>query len=200
MRALVDRIKLEQSAVETLEAAFVQRQESEMLLEPDVSRGTFSYAAPDRVRWEYTDPKPISVVIDGEHMTTWYRDLDRADRVKVGRYSNQVLKYMGASGDFETLLDYFRVRANFPEDRAEPYRITLLPRYERIERRLRSMTIWVDPARFLPVRLQVVGGEGDVTEYRFEQLQVNRGIPAERFRLVLPKSTEVREIALGSDG
>ena len=158
-----------------------------MLLEPDVARGTFSYVAPDSVRWEYEAPKPISVVIDGEEMLTWYRDLGRAERLRVGRYSNQVLKYMGASGSFDRLVEYFQVRVRFPDADGEPYRVDLDPRYERIARRLQSMTVWVDGDRYLPVRLRYETAEGDVTEYEFHDLEVNPSIPSERFHLDLPE-------------
>jgi outer membrane lipoprotein-sorting protein len=200
VEALIGRVKAEQAKIKTLEAAFTQRQESSMLIEPDVSQGVFSYEAPNAVRWEYTTPKPISVVIDGEQMLTWYRDLGRAERLKVGRYSNQVLKYLGASGSFDTLLDYFRVKVAFPDDRRSPYRIELTPRYERIARRLSSMVVWVDPERYLPVRMRYVGGDGDVTEYEFRDLKVNARIPAERFEMDLPANVEVREIDLARQG
>jgi outer membrane lipoprotein-sorting protein len=194
--ALIERVRLAQKDVDTLQADFVQRQESAMLVEPDVSRGTFSYAAPESVRWEYAAPRPISVVIDGDVMTTWYRDLGRAERLKVGRYSNQVLKYLGATGSFDTLMEYFQVRVRFPEG-DDPYRVDLTPRYERVARRLAGMTIWVDAERFLPVRLRYEGADGDVTEYEFTGMKVNAEIPAERFRLDLPAGVEVREVELG---
>lgn len=200
VEALIARVKAEQAKIKTLEATFTQRQESSMLVEPDVSRGVFSYAAPDAVRWEYTAPKPISVVIDGEQMLTWYRDLGRAERIKVGRYSNQVLKYLGATGSFDTLLDYFRVKVAFPKDAGQAYRIELIPRYERIARRLSSMVVWVDPERYLPVRMRYVGGDGDVTEYEFRDLKVNARIPADRFEIDLPSGVEVREIDLARQG
>ena len=200
VEALMARVKLEQEKIKTLQASFTQRQESSMLVEPDLSKGVFSYSAPDAVRWEYTSPKPISVVIDGEQMVTWYRDLGRAERIKVGRYSNQVLKYLGASGSFDTLLDYFRVRVAFPETAGDPYRLELLPRYDRIARRLSSMVVWIDPERYLPVRMRYVAGDGDVTEYEFRDLVVNGRIPAGRFDLDLPANVEVREIDLARQG
>ena len=196
VEALIERVRLEQGKVASLQADFVQRQESAMLLEPDVALGTFSYVAPDSVRWEYTEPKPISVVIDGEEMVTWYKDLQRAERLRVGRYSNQVLKYLGASGSFDTLIEYFRVTVRFPQA-GEPYRVELTPRYERIARRLSSMTVWVDPQRYLPVRMRYETADGDVTEYEFKDLQVNPVIPRDRFDLDLPSDVEVREVNLG---
>ncbi len=56
LAALLERVKLAQKGMRTMEARFVQKQESAMLLQPEESRGTFSYQAPDRVRWEYATP------------------------------------------------------------------------------------------------------------------------------------------------
>lgn len=200
LRALVDRVKLEQRGLETLEAQFVQRQESSMLVEPEISRGEFSYAAPDRVRWEYKTPNPISVVIDGTEMTTWYRDLGRAETIKVGRYSNQVFKYLGASGSLDTLLDYFRVTVTFPGRPGEPYTLDLLPRYSRIAKRLESMTLSLDPRNYLPVHLKYVAADGDVTEYTFRDFKVNAGIPADRFRLQLNDGVKLKRLDFDRSG
>ena len=195
LQALLDRVKLEQQSLKTLEARFVQHQQSELLVEPQESSGVFSFAAPDRVRWEYREPNPISVVIHGSDMTTWYRDLNRADKLKVGRYSSQVFKYLGASGAMQTLLDYFKVAIS-PVKGDEPFRLELTPKYQRIAKRLKSMTIWIDSQRYLPVRLKYAEADGDVTEYEFKDMKINPPIPADRFVLSLPKGVETRVIDL----
>lgn len=197
LQALLDRVRLEQQKLKTLEARFVQHQESAMLAAPEESTGVFSYAAPDRVRWEYQQPSPITVVIQGDQMTTWYRDLRRADLVKVGRYSNQVLKYLGASGNMQTLVDYFTVKLSMPPKKGDPYRLELVPRYARISKRLKSMTIWIDPEIFFPTRMQYIEADGDTTEYQFRDLKKNAPIPAERFVLKIPKDVQTRTIDLG---
>ena len=200
LEALLERVKLEQRSLKTLEASFVQNQESDLLVKPERSTGTFSYAAPDRVRWEYREPNPVSVVIHGDEMTTWYRDLKRADKLKIGRYSNQVFKYLGASGSLQTLLDYFNASLSVPKDAAAPYRLELTPKYQRISRRLKAMTIWIDSRRFLPVRLKYTEADGDTVQYEFQDLKVNPEIPAERFVLNLPKGVETRVIDLEARG
>lgn len=197
LKALVERVKAEQRQLKTLEARFVQTQESSLLVEPETSRGVFYYAAPDRVRWEYTSPSPISVVIKGSEMTTWYHDLKRADLVKIGRYSNQVFKYLGASGNMGTLTEYFTVRMTTPGKKGTPFRLELIPRFSRISKRLKSMSLWIDDQTYLPVRLRYQEADGDVTEYRFEDLKRNTRIPEERFVLKLPKGVETRVIDLG---
>lgn len=193
---LVERIKQEQGKVKTLEAKFTQRQESEFLVAPEESKGLFSYQAPDRVRWEYASPKPVTLVINGKTMTTWYRDLARAEEMKIGRYSERVLKYLGASGSIESLLEYFDVRAAFPTDGKTPFRLEMTPRYNRVAKRLKALTIWIDAERYLPIKLKYVSGDGAVTEYSFEEVKVNSTLPGDRFELKLPDSVKVKVIDL----
>ncbi len=196
---LIERVKAEQQKLKTLEARFVQVQESSLLAAPDKATGRFSYTAPDRVRWEYESPKPISVVIRGEQMTTWYRDLKRAELIKIGRYSNQVFKYLGASGDMKTLVEYFDVQLGTSSKKGEPYRMELTPRFQRIAKRLKTMTLWIDDSTFLPVRLRYVEADGDTTEYRFEDLKRNGSIPEDRYVLQIPKGVETRVVDLGRE-
>jgi outer membrane lipoprotein carrier protein len=196
LKALLERVRVEQKSLKTMEARFVQKQESSLLAKPEESTGTFSYAAPNRVRWEYTSPNPISVVIAGEEMTTWYRDLKRADKLKIGRYSNQVFKYLGASGSLQTLLDYFRVNYTRPAKKGDPYRLEMIPKFERITRRLKGMTLWIDGERFLPTRLRYIEAGGDTVEYAFKDVKINSAIPNDRFVLKLPEGVETRVIDL----
>jgi len=56
LEALMERVRIEQLGVKTLEARFVQNRESSLLVAAEQSTGTFSYAVPGRVRWEYTRP------------------------------------------------------------------------------------------------------------------------------------------------
>ncbi len=196
LHALTERVRWEQARLESMAAHFVQERQSEFLLAPERSTGTFSYARPDRVRWEYEQPRPISLVVSGNEMLTWFRDLGRAERVKIGSVSRQVFHYLSASGSLESLLSYFSVSYSPPAP-GEPYVLLLTPRYGRIERRLKSMTLWIDRESYLPVRMRYVEPNGDTTEYRLEKIVRNGPMPADRFDLQLPATVEVREVELG---
>lgn len=200
LSALVDRVKYEQRQLKTLEARFTQQQESSMLASPEESKGVFSYAAPDRVRWEYQSPSPITVVIRGDQMTTWYRDLKRAETLKVGRYSSQVFKYLGASGSLQTLLEYFTVKLKLPEKKGDSYRMELVPKYQRIAKRLKGMTLWIDDQTFFPDRLRYAEADGDTVEYQFSDVKRNAPIPADRFVLKLPPGVQNRVVDLAREG
>ncbi len=196
LEALVERVRLEQSRLQTLEADFTQLRESSMLLEPVVAKGTFSYRAPDRVRGEYESPNPISLVIFGEEMTTWYRDIDRAEKVHVGRHSQRILQLLGAGSSVDQLLEHFAVTLRMPGDEGRPYLLDLVPRYKRVSKRLEGMSLWIDPQRYLLVRLRYLEPGGDVTEYRFDNLRINGDFPEDRFQLELPAHVEVKFVEL----
>jgi outer membrane lipoprotein carrier protein len=200
LAALMERVRLQQQEMKTVEARFVQKRESSLLAAPEESTGTFDYAAPNRVRWEYVSPNPISVVIDGPEMTTWYRDLKRADRLKIGRYSNQVLKYLGASGSMQQLLEYFQITMKVPKNKTDPYELDLVPKLARIAKRVKSMTIWVNPETFFPSGLKYVEGNGDSTEYQFKDVKINAPIAGDRFVLKIPAGVETRVIDLDQKG
>jgi len=194
---LLDRVKLEQASMTTLAARFVQHKESLALVAPDEATGRFFFQAPDRVRWEYLEPHPMKIVVRDDEMLTWFVDLGTAERLAIGRLSDQIFKYLGASNSLEMLQRYFDVNVAFPEDRAEPYRLDLTPRFERVARRLVGMTIWIHPDLFLPNGLRYEEPDGDVTEYRFESLEVGGELPEGWFDLELPDGVEVRTVELG---
>jgi outer membrane lipoprotein-sorting protein len=189
-------VRLEQAKLETLEAEFTQLKESSMLVEPAVSEGIFSYAAPDRVRWEFESPNPISLLISGEEMTTWYRDIYRAEKVHVGRHSQRILQLLGAGSSLDQLLERFTVTLKMPGEEGLPFLLELTPRYKRVAKRLEGMSLWIDPRCYLVVRLRYLEPGGDVTEYRFDNLRINGDLPKDRFLLELPVDVEVRFVEL----
>jgi len=194
LEALLERCRTGQSAIRTLEAEFEQRKENALLVDPNVAQGVFSYAAPDRVRWEYQTPDPISMLITEDELTTWYRDLGKVERIQVGSRSQRVLEYLGAGSSLDDLMKYFTVSLVVPEATTEAYRLELLPRFERVAKRLKGIKIWIDSELYLPVGLRYVEADGDVTEYRFTNYRVNDDLPEDRFSLDLPSDVAIEAV------
>lgn len=193
---LLSAMKAEQEKVHTLTADFKEEKISQLLAKPAVSHGRFSYEAPDKVRWEYEKPTPITLVIQGDEMTTWFRDLGRADKVKVSRYSRRVLQYMGAGVSVNRLLSYFEVALWQPGGTDQDYRLDLIPRYDRLRKHLKTMTVWIDSRTYLMTRLRYEEPDGDRTEYDLSHLVVNQPLPADRFVVKLPPGVQVRQVDL----
>ena len=186
-------MRIEQNSYTTLQAVFEQRTKSDLLLEPEVSRGVFYYRAPDAIRWEYLEPTAKIILIQGREMTTWYQDLGLAEIRRVGRRSGRLLKYLGAGGSLETLMEYFTLGVRWPETEGEggSYQLRLSPRYKRIAKRLEVINVEVDGRDFVPRRFYYLEPSGNETEYIFTDIEVDGTIPEERFRLDLPPDVDV---------
>ena len=196
LEAVAERVRRAHESLETLEAEFSQVKESALLVEPERATGQFSFSAPDKVRWEYVTPEPISLVIVDRKMTTWYRDIGQVETARVGAQADRVLRYLGAGTSLDSLREYFQVALQLSTAEGQPLKLKLSPRFERVARRIREMELWLDPKLYLPVRLRYTEGDGDVTEYSFSGFRQNEGIPAGRFELEWPEGVDVREVLL----
>lgn len=196
LEALVENMQAAAAERETMSAEFTQTKDSSLLIEPSVARGTFSYRAPDSVRWEYRSPHAMTLLIRDGIALTWYRDLGTAERYEVGRQSQRVLEYLSASSSINGLIQYFRVTMKAEVEEGEPYWLHLNPRYSRIAKRLDEVELWIHPETYLPVRLRYAEPGGDVTEYSFSDYEVNAEIPASTFEVELPADVEVRDVEL----
>ncbi len=189
--ALVARSAFEHARLETLEAAFVQRQESDLLLEPETSEGTFCYRAPDAMRWDYASPSPRTVIVRDQSMITWHHDRDEVERVELGRRFDKLMRLLGPGSSLAELEAYFSLAVTFPETDAEPYRVRLEPKSRRFARRLAGLDMEIDRRLFLPVLLRIEDAGGGVTELRFEEIEINRPLPADRFEVSSQDSDDV---------
>lgn len=193
---LVERVKYEQNLIVTLQARLFQRRQGDLLLEPVEERGWLRYRPPDALRWEIVEPKPSITAVHGDTATLWYVDLGTAKVTEVGRLSEQILEYMGPAGSLETLLKYFAVQAEFPENEGDPYYLHLTPDYRSVEKRIREIDLWIDPVSFLPREFRIVLPSGDERFVTLEDVVLNEPIDDSEFILALPDDVEVTEIDL----
>jgi outer membrane lipoprotein-sorting protein len=197
LAAILARVSQAQLETQTLEAAFEQRRVSRLLAEPSVMSGRFYFRAPDLVRWEYTSPRAMTVLIhDGEAIT--YRPAEkRAERVEVGRVQRRVFRLMGAAEPLDALRQYFSFTLRDAGDGAN-FVLVLRPTMPQIKKRMEEVTVEIDRARFLPLGLSYSEPDGDTASYVFSEVKRNQPIAEERFALDLPPDVEVVTIKLRS--
>ena len=196
--ALITRIEYEQTRLKTLHSDFAQLKESELLLEPEESKGRFWFRSPDAVRWDFSEPDETRVVIRDGVMLTWFKQQGTAEKVDVGGRADRIMEYLSATNSLETLQRYFTIQAVFPKDGESPYRLHLEPRFKRVRKRLESMKIHLDRQGYFPVYVEYVEPGGDRTEFTFENVEKNIELGDELFAVDLPEDVEVRTLELGA--
>ncbi len=184
-------VAVAQKKVHTLEASFRQEKTSGLLAAPEVSFGTFVFSRPNRAVWRYEKPKAIEMLVSDGWLTTWYPELNRAERMEVKRFEERIFRYLGATtGAIADLDAYFDFR--LVNVKAKPfYTLILTPKGERVARRVRRIEVNVDRNTYLTTSLDYTEGDGDRTRYDFSSIRVNEPVSQNRLKLSLPSTVKV---------
>ncbi len=187
-------VAVAQKKVQTLEASFRQEKTSGLLAAPEVSFGTFVFSRPNRAVWRYEKPKAVEMLVSDGWLTTWYPELNRAERIEVKRFEERIFRYLGATtGAIADLDAYFDFR--LVNVKAKPfYTLILTPKGERVARRVRRIEVNVDRDTYLTTSLDYTEGDGDRTRYDFSSIRVNEPLSKTRLNLSLPSTVKVETL------
>jgi outer membrane lipoprotein-sorting protein len=195
LEEVIKRVQDQQHKVTTLQADFRQEKELALLSKPEVSSGTFIYSKPNNVLWSYDAPKRVQMLIANGTLTTWYPELNKAERVDVKRFEDRIFKYMGASGAIDELGRYFDFKfTNKPSE--STYLLDLKPKTGAVAKRVQRIRIWINKSDYLTSKIEYVEGDGDITRYEFKNIKVNAPVAQNRFVLSLPPNVRVEQIKL----
>jgi outer membrane lipoprotein carrier protein len=181
---LVKRIEERHSRTRDLVARFEQSYRSGMLGRELVERGVVSIKQPGRMRWEYQDPEDKLFISDGE---TFYFYVPEDRQVIVQEQDEQrslaARLLFGRGG----LLEEFEASLDEPFEEGV-LRLRLVPRHESAE--LERAYIDVEPSGMVrSILLEDL--QGNRTQFRFDDLKENTGLPDDLFRFEVPSGVEV---------
>jgi outer membrane lipoprotein carrier protein len=190
--ASVARIQARYDGIRDLRARFEQVTESaafegapSMASEP--KRGRVVFAKPGKMRWTYEEPDRSVVVSDGKRL--WIHDVaaESVTRLEVteGFLSGAALQFLLGDGK---IADSFDVRATQCD--ATTVTLDLVPRAEATYERLGLVA---DRATGNILASSVLDLFGNLTQIRFEDVEVNLDPPQETFVLEIPEGVEVIE-------
>jgi len=192
---VIRKVQLAQSKTTTIQADFRQEKTLALLAKPEVSTGRFIYSKPNNVLWTYDAPKRVTMLIADGMLTTYYPDLNKAERIEVKRYQDRIFRYMGASGAIDELGAWFNF--TFTNTSDKPYYVLDLdPKSKTIAKRVRHIKIFIDKKTYLTTQFEYTEGDGDKTRYEFLNVKVNAPVEQSRFVLTLPSSVRVEQMKL----
>ncbi|HEX7418491.1 MAG TPA: outer membrane lipoprotein carrier protein LolA [Thermoanaerobaculia bacterium] len=195
LESVIKNVQAQQKKTQTLLADFKQEKELALLAQPEVSSGTFVFSKPNNVLWSYDAPKRLQMLITGGTLTTYYPDLNKAERIDVKRFEDRIFKYMGASGAIDELGRYFDF--TFTDTSTSPtWVLDLNPKSNVVAKRVRHIKIWIDKSTYLTSKFEYVEGDGDVTRYEFTNIRVNAPIEQTRFTLNLPSGVRLEQMKI----
>ena len=160
------------SSMQTLQCRFVQEKTSSMLAEPSVAKGTMHYAAPDRMRWEYTEPYAFALVVNGEQIIkVTDGKAETLDGKSSRMYQGMVSLIMGSASG-KKLFDASVFDVALYDDN-EFWRAEMTPKRRDMKRRFSQLVFRFDKKTNGINRVEFKDAGGDVTSIRFEDMKLN---------------------------
>lgn len=191
---VIREVSERQKKITSLQADFRQEKSMALLAATETSTGTFVFSKPNRVLWTYHEPKPVTMLIANGWLTTYYPELNRAEKIEVRRFEDRIFKYMGAaSGAIDELGKYFDF--TFVDSKSNRhYTLELKPKTKTVAKRVRRIKIWIDRQSYITSKFEYEEGDGDMTRYEFTNIRINTPVPESQFTLKLPATVKVEQI------
>ena len=169
------------ASMQTLQCRFMQEKTSSMLTEASIAKGTMHYVAPDRMRWEYTEPYAFALVVNGDKIV---KVTDGKAEVMDGKssrmYQSMVSLIMGSASG-KKLFDTSVFDVALYDD-IEFWRAEMTPKRRDMKRMFSQLVFRFDKKTNSISRVEFKNTSGDVTSIQFEDMKLNEAIGEEMFK------------------
>jgi outer membrane lipoprotein-sorting protein len=169
------------TAIESLQADFVQEKTMTMLSEKLVSTGKFSFRKKDRLRMEYLQPYSYLLILNGGKI--YVKDGQKENKISAG--SNPVFRQVN-----RILIDC--VSGNMLDNPDFQYRIfenngswlvEFKPMAPNLKELYKNINIVLDKKDFTASVIGMYDASGDKTVIRFQNKELNGQIPDSQFNI-----------------
>jgi outer membrane lipoprotein carrier protein len=169
------------ASMQTLQCRFVQEKTSSMLAEPTVAEGTMHYAAPDRMRWEYTKPYAFALVVNGDRIVKVTDGKAEVVDGKSNRMYQGIVSIIMGSASGKKLFDtsVFDV-VLYDEDVC--WRAEMTPKRRDMKRMFSQLVFRFDKKTKGISQVEFKEAGGDITSIRFEDIKLNEAIGESKFQ------------------
>ena len=169
-QVVIQQLTERAASMQTMWCRFVQEKTSAMLAEPSVAEGTMEYIAPDRLRWEYTQPYSFALVVEGERIT---KITDGQSEVLEGNssrmYQGMADLIMGSASG-RNLFDTSVFDVVLTDDGLH-WKAEMTPKRRDMKRMFKELVFCFDKATSTIHLVRFIESSGDVTFIRFEEVR-----------------------------
>lgn len=185
---LLEAISERQQQLVSLKASFQQVKESVFFTKAEKTQGVLYYKAPDKVRWEFHNPHALVILIRDDVLELYYPEEKRLERAKIKNIREKIFKYLTATAPLKKLKQHFMMRIR-DNKKKYYYIVELQPLTFRIKKYLVDLKIHFDKNLLLPIKIAYTEKDGDHTEIKFSNFQVDK--PMEDSLFIIPEDDDL---------
>lgn len=171
-------------SVTTLAGEFSQRNKIKLFKQELKSKGRLFFRTPRQIRWEYLEPDPSTLILDGQKATLASpgaapRVFDLAEDATMRAIFDQLLLWLGPGSLEHARADYDLSAGGTAEQPA----LTLTPKPSSpIAKAFQKIELRLDGKSWLLHSILLTEKSGDEKEITFQRLERNAKLPADAFR------------------
>ncbi|MDR0602994.1 MAG: outer membrane lipoprotein carrier protein LolA [Bacteroidales bacterium] len=178
------KIKTASQNILSMQCKFTQKKTSTLFQEEAVSKGLLFYKSPNSLRWQYTEPNPLTLIF---HKDNAYIQDEKGTIVN----SNKMLKQLGDfiisningngltdNGNFK--IDYYANEKDKDKNKNIVW-IKLTPVVRRLKEMYVSIQIKMSTVDYLAIEIIMEEISGDKTTITFSDKKINVNIPDSQF-------------------
>lgn len=183
----LSRVRHFLTTLESLQGEFVQHATNRATHTTQEAMGSVWIKRPARVRWHYTRPSAQDVLIDGERMWVYSKELEQVviRRMAPGELARTPLAFLAGLASLD---DLYRAEILPAGDHPDELRLLLIPKEKEARFQSVSLRFKRDDLTFLG--MEVVDTVGNLTAITFHGLKVNQPVDPAHFALNLPPGTQ----------
>lgn len=192
LKAIVDKLQKRYEGTTDFSATFTQRFTYTVMKRTQVSKGTVLFKRPGLMRWDYATPSPKTFAVAEGKLTLWQVE-DHSVLVdhcfKEDSLTASVSFLWGAGN----ILEQFDVKP-FPAGFGKPtdHHLLLMPKEK--NNIFLKLILVVDPKTYDVKQSVLVDSQGNVNQFMFDNLKLNRGVKKTAFDVTLPKGLKTQRL------
>jgi outer membrane lipoprotein-sorting protein len=169
-----------ESSLKTITARFTETTTSSLLSRPLVTRGTLAVERPSKIVLRYSDPEPLTVLIDQNRMTLVWPSHAVHQESDIASAQRRIEKYFLDKSPDE-LRRNFTITATEADDRPGTWRVTMVPTRKQIQQGLTRLDLWIDRTSMLLAAMKMTFPNEDTKLMVFENVVVNGPVDQKMF-------------------
>ena len=177
---VINQLTQAAASMQSMQCRFVQEKTSTMLAEPSVAQGTMHYAAPDRMRWEYTTPYAFALIVNGERIVKVTDGKAEVLEGNAGRMYQGMVGLIMGSASGKKLFDPTVFDIILYDDNGF-WRADMTPKRRDMKRMFSQLVFRFDRKTNVISRVEFVEAGGGTTSIRFEDIKLNVVIDEKTF-------------------
>jgi outer membrane lipoprotein carrier protein len=177
--------------LKTMTADFVQTDHDFLLKDQEETRGKLYLAIPGRIRWEHAPPKEKVLVVKDDLVRVYNPTARQVHEFRRGQGSKSggADLLIGFGSNSESIRKNYDVSLAAETDTEAT--LALVPKPDSKASLFTRIELTLDKKTWTPVRSVFHSPNRNRADIRFENVALNRDVPADTFELKLPPNVEI---------